>query len=143
MTTRDESSFWRRCTGTTQEDRRNQLRFAAACLVWALTLMGCAFLLRSEMTPAGALRWLIASIPTLAGLLLVAAFVRFLRDGDEFQRMVQLQSIGIGFAAGFLTLSGYPLFVLVGAPPINFADVGALMPIFYAIGIMVSWWRYR
>ncbi len=137
------SSFLARCMSLSPRDRRNQLEFAGATLAWAVAFVGCTFLLRRDIVPEGPLRWLVAALPTVAGLALFAVFVRYLRVADEFQRVIQLQALGMAFGGTFLAVTGYPLFVALGAPEMRLSDLGTLMPIFYALGCLYGAWRYR
>ena len=136
-------SFWRRCAGSTPQDTRNQLRFAGFSLGWALVFVGCTFLIRRGFLPEGPIRWLVAALPSVAAVFLVGAFLRFLNEADEFQRLVQLQSLAVGFGGSFFFLTGYTIFERVGAPPIDFADAATIMPVLYAVCVLVSAWRYR
>ena len=136
-------SIWRRCLGLGPDDVRNQLQFAGATLAWALIFVGCTFLLKREIMPAGPARWLIAAVPTLAGLGLFVVFSRFLKKADEFQRLIQLQGLGLAFGGTFLAITGYPLFVRLGAPEMALSEVGTLMLVLYAAGTVFGAWRYR
>ena len=82
-------SFWRRCFGSTPRERRNEMRFAAFSLAWALVFVGCTFLIRRDLLPEGLLRWVVAALPSVAAVFFVGAFLRFLNGADEFQRLVQ------------------------------------------------------
>lgn len=136
-------SFWRRCAGSTPQNTRNQLRFAGFTLGWALVFVGCSFVIKRDLLPEGSIRWVVAALPSVAAVFLVGAFLRFLNEADEFQRLVQLQSLAVGFGGSFFFLTGYAIFERVGAPAIDFSDAAAIMPVLYAVGIFVSAWRYR
>lgn len=143
MNEKTQDSFWRRCVGSSPNDTRNQLRLAGGTLGWAVVLVACSFTLKQELIGEGIGRWLVAAIPTIAGVGLIALFVHYLSGIDEFQRTVQLQILGVAFGGTFLVASGYSVFERVGAPALGANDVAAIMPVLYAVGGMFAAWRHR
>lgn len=83
-------------------------------------LVTSLFALRMVAADALALRALLGLLPVLPLLVLVWAFARYIREADEMQRQIELQSVafaalatGIGFlVAGFLANAG--VFALKG-----------------------------
>ena len=73
----------------------------------------------------------------------VAFFLRYLARADEFQRLVQLRALALGFGGSFFFSCGYSMFVLLGAPDLSLVDAAAVGPGFYSAGILSSAWRYR
>lgn len=53
------------CFGVTPLDARNQRRFLAYCLSWAVAFGAATFALKGDRLPVGALRWLVAGAPSL------------------------------------------------------------------------------
>jgi len=130
------------CVGATQRERRMDLRLAGACLAWAVCFAGARLLIKYGAV-SGASAWLVAALPSVAGVMLLAAFTRYLREIDELQRTIQLQAIALGFGGGFLAICGYVTFEPLGAPAVDPVGVLAIMPVLYAIGILIGWGRYR
>lgn len=124
-------------------DVRGQLRLAGVCLVWGILFAGGMMLIKHELLPAGPLPWLIALLPSVAGVFVLLEYVRFLRRADELQRLIQLQAMAWGFGGGFLAICGYSLFEQLGAPSADAAGIVAVMPILYAVASLVGAWRYR
>ncbi len=122
--------------------RSRELRLAAVTLLWAVTFVGATRLLKSELLPAGIVPWLVALAPSVAAGFVLAAYVRFLREADELQRLIQLQGLAAGFGGGFFVLCGYSLFEQLGASPAGI-ELVAVMPFLYVIGVLVGERKYR
>jgi hypothetical protein len=131
------------CSPATTVERRRDLRLAGACLAWALCFVGARWLIRDGPWSDGAVVWLVATLPTAAGLGLLIVFTRYLREIDELQRSIQLQAMALGFGGGFLAICGYVTFQPLGAPQIDPVSLLAVMPILYAVGILLGSGRYR
>ena len=81
----------RACMGT-PADRRNQLAIAAAIIGWALSNV-----VTNEAIAKGASVWLIL-IPAMVAVLVVGIYAKFLRETDEYVRLLQYQGLALGFA---------------------------------------------
>jgi hypothetical protein len=135
--------IWARCGDTTPEDRRNQLRVLWALAVWAVCFVGGSLLIKRELVTPGPVGWLIALLPMVAGLFVLLAYGRFLRQADELQRLIQLQALALGFGGGWLAMTGYRLFERIGAPAAESGDYILVMALCYAVGSLLGWRRYR
>lgn len=100
---------------------RRYLRWLLVSMsMYASLLVTSLFALRAIPAEALALRAGVGLLPVLPLLLLVWAFARYIREADEMQRQIELQSValaamvtGVGFmVAGFLASAG--VFVLKG-----------------------------
>lgn len=143
MNTDSPESFWARCRDTTQRDLRNSLRILAALLAWAVCFVGGSQLIKRGLLPAGVVSWAVAALATVAGIVVLVAYARYLREADELHRMIQLQALALGFGGTFVAIAGYRVFERAGAPAIDVADYTLVMVILYSIGLVVGWWRYR
>ena len=94
---------------------RRYLRWLVVSMsMYAALLATSLFALRTVAADALALRALLGLLPVLPLLILVWAFARYIREADEMQRQIELQSVafaamatGIGFlVAGFLANAG-------------------------------------
>lgn len=130
------------CEGSTVPVRRMEWWVAAASLLWALCFVGARQALGDAPEP-GAATWLIAALPTMAGIGLLAVYVRYLRRIDELQRAIHLEAMAIGFGGGFLAICAYITFEPLGAPATNPLDLLAVMPMIYALALLVGSGRYR
>lgn len=82
--------------------------------MYASLLVTSLFALRAVPVEALAVRAALGLLPVLPLLLLVWAFARYIREADEMQRLIELQSlalaaagVGIGFlVVGFLDSAG-------------------------------------
>ena len=100
---------------------RRYLRWLVVSMsMYASLLVTSLFALRAAPAEALVLRAGFGLLPVLPLLLLVWAFARYIREADEMQRQIELQSValaamvtGIGFmVAGFLSSAG--VFALKG-----------------------------
>ena len=100
---------------------RRYLRWLVVSMsMYASLLVTSLFALRAVPADALVLRAAFGLLPALPLLLLVWAFARYIREADEMQRQIELQSValaamvtGIGFmVAGFLGSAG--VFALKG-----------------------------
>lgn len=94
---------------------RRYLRWLIVSMsMYVSLLVTSLFALRAVPADATALRAALGLLPVLPLLLLVWAFARYIREADEMQRLIELQSlalaaagVGIGFlVAGFLDSAG-------------------------------------
>ena len=135
-------SFLAHCGSTTARDRRNEMRYLITSMAWAICFMGGMFLIKFGLVPAGPVSWAVAALPSAAAVLLLKAYLRFLREADEFQRVIQLQALAIGFGGSFFAICGYSLFVPLGAPAVDGVTMLAVMPLFYIIGVLIGRRQY-
>ena len=136
-------SFWVRCGLSSGGSRRSELRLAGMTLVWAVLFAGGKQLITNDLLPAGPIPWAVAALPSVAAILVLVEFVRFLRGADELQRVIQLQALALGFGGGFFFICGYSLFEPLGAPPSQSADIVVIMPLLYVVGVLNGARRYR
>lgn len=131
------------CPPGTLRELRRDFRLAGGCLAWAVCFAGARWLIRNGLLPDGVIPWIVAALPTAAGVGLLAAYTRYLRQIDELERAIQVQALALGFGGGFLAICGYVTFQLLGAPRVDPVSLLALMPIFYAVAIVLGRRRYR
>ena len=131
------------CSPANPRERRQDFRLVGACLAWGVCFVGARWLIRYGTLPGGAIRWLVAALPTVTGVALLAAYARYLREIDELQRAIQLRAMAFGFGGGFLAICGYVTFQPLGAPQVDPVSLLAVMPMLYAIAVLVGTGRYR
>jgi len=135
--------FWIRCGDTTPRDRRNLRRFLWIAIAWAACFLGATYVIKHDLLTAGPTLWMVAALPSVVLVFVLDAYVRFLREADELLRSIQLHALALGFGAGWLAMSGYPLFERLGAPAADIGDYTVVMAVFYSLGSVLGWRRYR
>ena len=78
------------------------------------------------------------------GLGVIVTFLRFLREIDEMQRKIQLDSLALSMGIGFVGSFSYTLLVTTGfvADP-EVSDIILLMAGTYIASVIVGQFRYR
>jgi len=143
MASETNQPFWKRCGGSTPQDRRNLTSVAVSMGAWALSSIGALLLIKKEIIPIGPGAWLVGVLPLAAGVMVLVAYARYLRETDELQRLIQLQALALGSGATFFALSGYQTLERLGAPVLDRGDFIIILSAFYSIGTFISWRRYR
>lgn len=131
--------WWADCT---PRDWRNLRRFLLAGAAWMVTFVGGSWLLHGDLAGRGFIAWIVAALPALTGVLVVLAYGRYLKETDEFQRMIHFQALALGFGGGWLALAGYRLFELMGAPRLNRGDVLLVVGVLFTLGLLLGRRRY-
>lgn len=121
---------------------RRELLVAASCLAWAIAFAGAMQLIKTGHVD-GALAWCVAAIPSLGSVWMFRAFTRYLRRIDELERQIQLQALAWAAGSWFVAVCSYQLIDQLGAPSLDSSTITAMLPILYAIAIIVGRWRYR
>ncbi len=134
--------IWGTCVDMPERDVRNLRRFTGWALVWAIAFVVATWLLTSGAIASGALSFLVAAIPTCLGLVVVWAYVRYLREADELQRKIHLEALALGFGAGAVFMMGYRLFERAGAPALDMNDALVVMLVVWSVWQGVAARRY-
>lgn len=121
---------------------RSNLLVGGACLLWAACFVGVTWLVKHNVVTGG-LAWVVAAIPTVVSIWLLIRYVRYLRQADELERLIQLQAFAWAFGGWFFAVCSYQPFEVLGAPEIDRSTVVALLPVLFAVGTLVGRWRYR
>ena len=142
----DKATWWQAALmirGQTAVDQRNLAVFTVWCFVWAVVFCAVTFVLKYFRDLQGPVAWLLALIPIVVGVVTVRAFLRFLREADEFTRKVQLEGIAWGFGAGHLFAVGYFFLERFGAPEMSMIFVLVPLAVGWAVGSLLVAARYR
>ena len=122
---------------------RNQQLILATGAVTLLAVFASSYLL--EKQPMGSTgRLALALIPLPFSLLLLAVYVRLVRQSDEFQKKIFLESLAIAFPAAMIL--GMTVEYLQKAGFATWVDVGRLWPVMMLLwlpALIYSYWRYR
>lgn len=131
------------CSGSGGRDLRNSLRYLLAIFVWAIFFTGGSQLIKRGLLAEGPAVWIVALLPTIAAIFVVLAYLRFLREADELQRIIQLKALAIGFGGTFFAVSGYRMLERAGAPPADLGDFTLVMAVLFSLGSVLGTWYYR
>jgi len=131
------------CSDVTPLDARNQQRFVAWCLAWALAFVASTLLLDGGWLAAGAVTWGVAIAPTFLGFGVVWSYVVFVRQADELLRRIHLEALAWGFGTGALFMLGYRLLERAGAPELDMNDPLLVMVLVWALAQVLVARRYR
>ncbi len=129
--------------GQTETDQRNLRAIWMWSVVWGAAFSAVATALPALTQVQGPFAWLLAAIPIIVSVPTVRAYLRFLREADEFMRKVQLQGIAIGYAAGFVFCFVYAVLERAGAPELPMMLALVPMSIGWAAGSFLVAARYR
>jgi len=122
--------------------RRNLNRANVWMALWLVCFAAATWLIRAGIVTAGPVGWVVAILPTAVGVGALLGFGRYLREGDELQRKIQLQALAFGFGAGLFVGFGYRLFEGLGAPVASISDASVVIVFFYLIGLWLGRRRY-
>lgn len=141
--TEKDSNLWRLlCGDTTPRDRRNVLRFLAVMAAWAAAFLGGIALIERDVVADGPIAWGLAALNLVLAAAVILAYARFLREADELQRRIHLQALALGFGGGWLTVTGYRLFELLGAPYVDRGSVILVMAVLYSVSLVLGQRRF-
>ncbi len=141
----DRRSWWKlikSCSGT-ELDRRNQYRFIAWLMAWAVSFLAATWTLQANLGLSSPVSWLVAVAPNVFGIGALFAYLRFLRMADELLRKIQLEGLALGFGAGVVFAVGYQLLDRAGAPQLQVSDPVVVMMVGWALGQLLGMRRYR
>lgn len=138
-----KESFWARCDDRTPRDRRNLRWVMWIFFGWAVAFTTASQLTKRGVVTEGPLAWLLAALPFLFGAGVMLAYARYLRETDELQRLIQLQALALGWGGTFFVIGGYEVLERLGAPVGEFDDATMVMAVFYVLGTVLAWRRYR
>lgn len=129
--------------GQTETDERNRRVFSIWCYIYGVGIS--AVILTAHFFPeiSGPFAWLLAMIPVALGMAALRAFLRFLREADEFIRKVQLEGIAVGFGAASIFCIAYFALELFGAPRLPLVVATLPMGLGWVVGALRVASRHR
>lgn len=111
---------------------------SAFALSWALV----TYLIAAGYLPPGSMALAATSVPVLAGLGLMGAYYRFLRETDELQRLVQINALALGFGAGVFWSVLISMLARAGVTTPDAMSVPAVMICAYCVGGAITAHRH-
>jgi hypothetical protein len=127
-------------TSPKRAGRRYHLRLAAALGAYAVALVIVVVLLR--VLPDSPWRFAVAVLPMVPAVFVAVAVLRYLREADELQRRIQLESLGAAFAMGSLITFGYGFLQLAGAPQVSWFAVWPVYAVCWLVASALNRRRY-
>jgi hypothetical protein len=112
-------------------------------VAWTVAFMGGMAVIEREVVTGGPIGWGLAALNLGLAAAALLAYVHFLREADELQLRIHLQAMALGFGGGWLSVAGYRLFELLGAPYVDRGAVILVMAVLYTVGLMLGQRRYR
>ena len=132
------------CGELTQRDRRNLRWYLSALLGWAIAFTLGTFLIATGRVKADAAGAAVALLPSLVAVVPAMAFLRFLREADELQRLIELQALALGVGAAFIVFPCVQLLERLGFTLAAWHDVVPMVFIAtYSISAVLGHRRYR
>jgi hypothetical protein len=126
----------------TAKARNQQLILFTGALTIGAVFASSYFL---EKQPMGSTsRLALAMLPLPFSLIMLAVYVRLVRQADEFQKKIFLESLAIAWPAAMIL--GMTFEYLQKAGFAMWMDVGRLWPlmaVLWAPALFYSYWRYR
>lgn len=126
----------------TPRDARNLRIFN----VWFVAAMVCfataTILLGEDFLEPGPVGWLLTGLTVALLVMMVRAYIHFIREADELLRKVQLEALAISFGATVVFMLGYRLCERLGAPKLDVDDPLITMVVVFAIGQWLGTKRY-
>jgi len=122
--------------------RNQQLIIASGVITIGAVFASSYFLEKQPMGSAS--RLALALLPLPFSLIMLAVYVRLVRQADEFQKKIFLESLAIAWPAAMIL--GMTFEYLQKAGFAMWMDVGRLWPlmaVLWAPALFYSYWRYR
>lgn len=119
--------------------------FIVAGVVWVIMYTGALWFLKQPETSVP-LKIGLSLVPLIPFTFFMMRFIRHLRSLDELHRRVHLEALAFAFPLAMLLLMTLGLMEkghLLSAKHWSYSDVWYYLPLFYLIGVVISWRRYR
>ncbi|MBC8162119.1 MAG: hypothetical protein H7Z42_12980 [Roseiflexaceae bacterium] len=124
----------------TGADKTYTREFAIAMVLYCIAVV--VVVLTLPALGDSPLRFVLALLPVLPGLLGVWAFMRFLARMDELQQRIQLSALAFSFAVSGLLTFAYGFLEIAGAPRIPAIWVFPIMIMLWGLGLGFASRRY-
>lgn len=120
--------------------RRYYRRFAIGMTAYSVGVV--AFVLAVQALGEQPWRWAAVLLMLPGIVLVIRAIVLYVREADELQAKMVVESLAVGFGGGSLTCFSYGLLQLVGAPAINWMFVWVVYGAWWIVGGAIVRRRY-
>ncbi|CAA9250274.1 MAG: hypothetical protein AVDCRST_MAG42-2192 [uncultured Chthoniobacterales bacterium] len=113
--------------------------------LWIGSYLGAMLLLKYAALPAS-LKIAVAIVPVIPFVFFIRRFLVHLRNLDELQRRVHFEALAYAFPITILLLMTLGLLEranIIAAEKWSYEEVWLYLPLFYLVGLAISWRRYR
>jgi hypothetical protein len=135
------STSVRSTTAMNKAVRAYVIQFWSAMLAYVLVLFVSVALIQRD--PQAPWRYALAVTPVVPAFFALMGFIRFLGRVDELQRRIQLEAIGLSFAATSMLTFAYGFLEDVGFPRLSYGWILPLMVMLWGLGLGLASRRYR
>ena len=108
----------------------------------AMIVFGATTLLIDGKFVSGVPAWGLTGLTVALSVMMVRAYVHFLREADELLRKIQLEALAFSFGATVVFMLGYRLCERLGAIKLDVNDPLIVMVSVFAIGQWTAMRRY-
>ena len=125
----------------TQRDAQHMQSFS----LWffaAMASFAVMTVLLKKQAIAGALAWGLTAATVLLAVMMIRAYIIFLRGADELLRNVQLEALALSYGATIVFMLGWRLCERLGAPKLDVNDPLIIMVGVFAIAQLIGHRRY-
>jgi hypothetical protein len=131
------------CTSLyTPRDSRNIRNFTLWLFAAMASFMVASILIRREIIDRGPLAYALTGLTIALLLVMLRAYIVFIREADELLRKVQLEALALSFGATIVFMLGYRLCERLGALKLDVDDPMIVMSLVFAIGQWIGMRRY-
>lgn len=115
---------------------------AITMTIYAVLLIGSITAINLGLV-AGPWKYLVVLLPMIPAGFVPLTAIRFLRQIDEMQRLIQLEALAFAFTVSALITFGYGFLEAVGLPHLNWTLVWPIMGVSWAVGLLIAHRRYE
>ncbi len=128
----------------TARTKKNHIRLIGWVFVWSLTMVLADKAELYEWYSSEVISILAIVTNAIIGIGMIVVFMRFLKELDELQRKIQLDSLALSMGIGLVGSFSYSLLVTAKfILDVEISDIIFLMLFAYVVGIIVGQVRYR
>lgn len=124
--------------------KRRNVFLLVVSLIAAAVLLGSALLLKlTELTPPWRIAVALMPLPFYIAIFMLT--VRATRELDELKQRIQLEALAYASIGMLLSTASYGMLLKadVGIRALGWEWVWVTTVVFYIIGNVIAWWRYR
>jgi hypothetical protein len=125
-----------------QKLRRYLYELGGSLALYMALVVGCKVLLQA-MSPDGAMRYAVALLPMLGVAGCAWAILRHVRQMDEMQRRVELESLSFAFSITAFGSMAWAFAETAGAPKLPTFAIWPVMAGLWVLGGLISRRHYR
>lgn len=126
----------------TPRDARHVQVFNLWFIAAMVSFITATILLSEKFLAPGPIAWGLTALTIGLLLMMIRAYMIFLRGADELLRKIQLEALATSFGATIVFMLGWRLCERLGAPKLDVNDPIMVMGIVFAVGQLLGHRRY-